>query len=59
LAQGHGAICTPDAEAIANALTSLDSAQKQSKLGQVAQSVLHQGTDLDGLMRDINAALDA
>lgn len=59
LAQGHGAICTPDAEAIANALTSLGSAQKQSKLGQVAQSVLHQGTDLDGLMRDINAALDA
>lgn len=59
LTKAHAALCTPDAETLAQALISLDTGEKQTQLGQTAQKVLHQDTDLTGLMRDITHALDA
>lgn len=59
LAEADAALCTPDAAAIADALITLDTAEQQARLGQAAQDVLDQETDLEGLMRDITHALDA
>ena len=59
LAESNAALCTPDAAAIADALITLKTAEQQAKLGQAAQDVLNQDTDLEGLMRDITHALDA
>ncbi|MFA8385847.1 MAG: 3-deoxy-D-manno-octulosonic acid transferase [Pelagibaca sp.] len=59
LAEADAALCTPDAAAIAEALVTLNTAEKQAKLGQAAQDVLDQETDHEGLIRDITHALDA
>ena len=59
LAQGGAALCVEDAASLADALLTLDTPETQNALGQVAQRVLHQDTDLDGLMQDIFATLDA
>ena len=59
LTEANAARCTLDADALCDALLTLDTAEKQAKLGQAAQKVLHQDTDLEGLLRDITTALDA
>ncbi|MBM2321313.1 MULTISPECIES: 3-deoxy-D-manno-octulosonic acid transferase [Marivita] len=59
LTGANAARCTLDADALCDALLTLDTAEKQAKLGQAAQKVLHQDTDLKGLLRDITTALDA
>lgn len=59
LAEADAALCTKDAKAIADALITLNTAEKQAKLGQAAKDVLDQDTNLEGLMRDITRALDA
>lgn len=59
LAQHNAALCTPEAGAITQALLTLDTGAKQAQVGQAAQNVLGQDTDLDSLLRDISNALDA
>jgi 3-deoxy-D-manno-octulosonic-acid transferase len=59
LAQHDAALRTPDAAAITQALLTLDTSEEQAQLGQAAQNVLGQDTDLDSLLRDISNALDA
>ncbi|WP_300582523.1 glycosyltransferase N-terminal domain-containing protein [Marivita sp.] len=59
LADEKAAICTPDATSLCEALIAMESAEKQAAWGQAARNVLHQDTDLTGLMQDIARALDA
>jgi 3-deoxy-D-manno-octulosonic-acid transferase len=59
LADAKAAICTPDATSLCEALIAMESAEKQAAWGQAARNVLHQDTDLTGLMHDIARALDA
>ncbi|MDP4992276.1 MAG: 3-deoxy-D-manno-octulosonic acid transferase [Marivita lacus] len=59
LTEADAALCTPDAAAIADALVTLNRAEKQANLGQAAQDALDQDTDFEGLMRDITHVLDA
>lgn len=59
LADAKAAICTPDATSLCEALIAMESAEKQAAWGQTARNVLHQDTDLTGLMHDITRALDA
>ena len=59
LTEANAARCTLDSDALCDALLTLGTAEKQAKLGQAAQKVLHQDTDLEGLLRDITTALDA
>jgi 3-deoxy-D-manno-octulosonic-acid transferase len=48
-----------DAETLVQALITLESPEKQTHMGQLAQDALRQNTDLDSLMRDVIAVLDA
>ena len=59
LTNANAALCTPDAASLSKALIAMDTAEKQRAQGQAARNVLHQDTDLTGLMRDITHALDA
>ena len=59
LADAKAAICTPDATSLSEALIAMESAEKQAAWGQAARNMLHQDTDLTGLMHDIARALDA
>jgi 3-deoxy-D-manno-octulosonic-acid transferase len=59
LTDAQAAIRVTDAASLTAALKDLDSADKQTQLAQAAQRALHQDTDLDGLMGDILAHLDA
>lgn len=59
LTQHNAALCAPDADALTQALLTLATGEKQAQLGQAAQNVLGQVTDLDSLLRDITNALDA
>ena len=59
LANEKAAICTPDATSLCEALIAMESIEKQAAWGQAARKVLHQDTDLTGLMHDIARALDA
>jgi 3-deoxy-D-manno-octulosonic-acid transferase len=47
------------AKALAQALIALESPEEQAHLGQMAQAALRQDTDLDSLMQDVIAVLDA
>ena len=59
LADAKASICTPDATSLCEALIAMESVEKQAAWGQAARNVLHQDTDLTGLMHDIARALDA
>ncbi len=59
LAAANAAVCTPEATALSQALIALNTVEKQAQRGQAARHVLHQDTDLNGLMRDIIRTLDA
>jgi 3-deoxy-D-manno-octulosonic-acid transferase len=55
----NAAVLVQDADALAHALIDLATTEKQTALGTAARKALGQDTDLDGLMRDVIAVLDA
>jgi 3-deoxy-D-manno-octulosonic-acid transferase len=55
----NAAVLVHDANALAHALIDLAPPEKQAALGTAAQKALGHDTDLDGLMRDVIAVLDA
>lgn len=59
LSDANAAIRVTNSDELAQALIDRDSPEKQTRLGAAAQSALHQETDIEGVMQDVLAALDA